>query len=331
MQPLVTLAHVTLDRPRREDAEIIARALRDWSVVRWLSAVPWPYGSEDALDFIARAGPEEHAVRVQGQLAGMVRGGRDLGIWIMPAFQRQGIGLRACVLALSRSFRAGIDQVAASHIAGNHRSAALLARLGFRDIGPRPIASRAEGRTLPGRALALSRADFTARHGLALTTPRLRIDGVRRCDLAELRRIAVLPEVARMLFLFHADMPEAEFVSHFPDESLVPPFRLVARHGSRVAGSIGISAGTPPSIFYFLDPAHAGRGLGGEMVAAFVREITLRHAHPVLRAEVFTDNPASRRILERIGFQAVGETPMPSLGRGAPAPAWVLERHADAA
>lgn len=322
---------VTIDRLRPADAGQITQALRDWQVVRWLSVVPWPYGSQDAEDFIARAAPDEFAIRVDGEFAGTVRAGRDFGIWVAQPFQRQGIALRASILALSRAFVIGGDVVASCHLVGNHRSAALLARLGFRDIGSCNFPSRAEGRVLPGRRLQLNRADFAARHGIAIVTRRLRIDAVRPNDLADLYRIATLPEVARMLVRFYEGMPMNEFVAHFPRESLLPPFRLTVRQEETVAGSIGISAGDRPSVFYFLDPALRGRGLGSEMVMAFVPEVIARYGHASLRADVFTDNPQSRKILERAGFALAQDISLISMGRNAPAPAWHMEWRARSA
>ena len=318
------LSRVRIDRLRRDDAAPMTIALRDWQVVRWLSRVPSPYGLDDALDFIRAARPDEMAIRIDDRFVGMVRASRDFGIWLAPVHQRRGIAQRAAVLALSRVFAQGAAQVVARHIEGNHRSAALLGRLGFRDTGPLLIPSRAEGRDLPGRRLVLSRATFGARHGIRLETPRLTLDGLRAADLAELRRIATLPQVARMLFLFHDGMSDDDFAAIFPDEALVPPFRLVARRDGRVCGSIGVGAGTSPPIWYFLDPTVSGAGLGSEMLAAFLSEVRLRYAPAVIEAQVFADNPASLRMLEKAGFITAGFEMLTSRGRATPAPGMLL-------
>ncbi|MDO5631400.1 MAG: GNAT family N-acetyltransferase [Paracoccus sp. (in: a-proteobacteria)] len=310
---------VTLDRVRPADAPAIRDGLRDWQVARWLSSVPWPYGLDDAMDFIKSAGAREWAIRVDGQFAGMVRARRDFGIWMAQPWQRRGLALRASVLALSRAFAGGSAQISASHFEGNHRSAALLAKLGFRDAGPKQIPSRAEGTRLPGRRLLLTRATFGARHGLRLETPRLTIDGMRAADLHDLRRIGTDCAVARMLLRFHAAMTETDLIALFPDESLVPPFRLVARRKNRVCGSIGIGAGKVPPIWYFLDPAIAGAGLGTEMLRAFLAEVQLRYGLTEIEAQVFADNPASRHMLEREGFSVTGNIMLNSAARSVPA------------
>ncbi|MDO5705483.1 MAG: GNAT family N-acetyltransferase [Paracoccus sp. (in: a-proteobacteria)] len=315
---------VSLDRVRPTDAAAITNALRDWHVARWLSSVPWPYGLDDAGDFIRSARASEWAIRVDGQMAGIVRAGRDFGIWMAQPWQRRGLALRASVLALSRVFAQGAAQVSASHFEGNHRSVVLLARLGFRDAGPKQIPSRAEGMRLPGRRLVLTRATFGARHGVRLETPRLTIDGMRAADLPDLRRIATAPTVAPMLLRFHGDMTDADMAALFPDESLVPPFRLVLRQGDRVCGSIGIGAGDLPPIWYFLHPDLSGGGLGTEMLRAFVDEVHLRYGLRGIEAEVFADNPASRRILEKSGFVVTHTVELTSAARPGPAPGLIL-------
>ena len=67
-------APLVLTRPWPEDAPAIAEALSDWQVVRWLTAVPWPYRPADAAAFIDDAGRDEYAVRQGARLllGGMV-------------------------------------------------------------------------------------------------------------------------------------------------------------------------------------------------------------------------------------------------------------------
>ena len=167
--------------------------------MRWLTTLPWPYGTADARDFIAAAGLDEHAVRQDGRLVGMVQAGRVFGIWIAPDRQGQGIGRRAGVLALSRLFLSGASEVHAHCLIGNDRSARLLAWLGFRPCGRTVLRSRPLRAEVPAEMLHLDRDTFQQRHAIALTTPRLRIDAVTPDDLPALHRIVTKPDVARML------------------------------------------------------------------------------------------------------------------------------------
>ncbi|WP_170167123.1 GNAT family N-acetyltransferase [Paracoccus methylarcula] len=314
---------ISLGRVYPEDCDAIVEAMRNPEMSRWLTSIPQPYEFGDAAQFVAEAGAEEYAIRVDGELAGMLRVADSFGIWIASRFQRQGIALRAAVLGLSRCFLAGSEGIDAVYLNGNHRSEMLLSRLGFRAKGQVTAWSRALAKELPATSLHLARADFAARHGIALDTPRLRIDGFRPSDLADLHRIVTRPEVARMLLRFAPDMSLQEVAPIFTKEALVPPMRLVIRHQGRVAGSVGMLPGDVPSIVYFLDPSLAGNGLGQEAVSAFVNEYLLRFDPPELQAEVFDDNPASARILRNLGFQRVEDIACPSLGREAAAPAGI--------
>ncbi|MTD99096.1 GNAT family N-acetyltransferase [Paracoccus sp. YIM 132242] len=314
-------ARLALTRPWPEDAPAIAEALSDWQVARWLTAVPWPYRPADAAAFINDAGLDEYAVRQDGRLVGMVRASGSFGIWMAPFAQGQGLAERAAVLALSRRFRGGAAFVEANHLEDNTASAALLARLGFRPTGQVLLWSEPQQRQLPGLSLRLTREDFARRHAVALATPRLLIEPFRPADLPDLHRIATLPAVAANLLLFHPAMTPDDMAPLFQSDGLLPPMRLTVRHGGRVAGSIGISAGDPPRIFYFLDPVLSGQGLGEEMGRAFLAEITARFDPPELLADVFLDNQPSRRLLKNLGFQRDLDQMLSSLGRSQPAPA----------
>ncbi|MFV0301940.1 MAG: GNAT family N-acetyltransferase [Paracoccus sp. (in: a-proteobacteria)] len=325
-------ARVALDRLRQADAPAIARVLADAGTAQWLSSLPFPYGLAEARKFIAKAGPEDHAIRVDGTFAGVVRGSHELGYWVAPEFRRRGVARRAAVLALSRSFAAGRDEVAASHVAGNAASSALLARLGFDGAQPGTVFSQRAGREVPAVLLSLPRAVFAARHGIRLVTDRLLIDRPMPEDLPALYAIATRPEVARMLFLFAPGMAMRDFAPIFPQQALVPPMRLAIRHRGAVIGSIGIGpvegeGGAP--IFYFLTPESWGQGFGREVLDAFLAEIDARFGLPCLTAEVFADNPASARMLEGAGFRHAGDRMLSSAGRGGMAPGWLYLRHRD--
>lgn len=312
-------APVALTRPWPEDAEDIAVALADWEVVRWLTTLPWPYGVADARDFVAAAGLDDHAVRQEGRLVGMVQAGRVFGIWIAPDRQGRGIGRRAGVLALTRLFLSGATEVQAHCLVGNHRSARLLDWLGFRADGRVTLTSRPLARAVQADRLILDRAGFEARHAIALTTPRLRIDPVTEADLPALHRVATRPDVARMLLRYHPAMSPQEARPLLLQSALVPPLRLAVRRGGAVIGSVGLLEGAPPRLTYFLDPDHAGQGLGQEMVGAVFAEIVARLAPTEIAADAFLDNPASRKILKNLGFRRDEDAWLTSRGRDAPA------------
>lgn len=162
--------------------------------------------------------------------------------------------------------------------------------------------------------------------GFRLVTPRTLIRSVAAVDLPQLYAIATRPEVARMLFVFAPDMGRAAFDAIFPPGARVPPFRAAIERDGRVIGSIGIGAGATSPVYYFLAPEAAGQGLATEIVGAFAAEMVARHAPDALTAEVFADNPASARVLEKCGFARVEARRLSSAARPAPAPEWLYRR-----
>jgi len=84
---------------------------------------------------------------------------------------------------------------------------------------------------------------------------------------------------------------------------------LIVDDDGRVAGECGVKG--PPSadgvveIGYGLAGPSRGRGLGGRAVAALLAELRARPAVRAVEAHVVVDNLASRRVLDRLGFEVV--------------------------
>ena len=102
--------------------------------------------------------------------------------------------------------------------------------------------------------------------------------------------------------------------------------RAAARSAAPRARICRIGAGAAPPVYYFLAPEAAGQGLATEIVGAFAAEMVARHAPAGLTAEVFADNPASCRVLEKCGFARVEAHRFSSVARPAPAPGWLFRR-----
>jgi RimJ/RimL family protein N-acetyltransferase len=85
---------------------------------------------------------------------------------------------------------------------------------------------------------------------------------------------------------------------------------LIIDDDGRIAGECGTKAspGTDGSveIGYGLAPHSRGRGLGGAAVAALVDWLAAQPDVTVVEAEVHIGNPASWRVLERLGFSTTG-------------------------
>ncbi|MFT4151075.1 MAG: GNAT family N-acetyltransferase [Paracoccaceae bacterium] len=158
-----------------------------------------------------------------------------------------------------------------------------------------------------------------------ILAPDLRLRAMTDADAPAFHALVTAPEVARMLFIFPTDWPLAEaraFVHDWRWQG-TSRFRIAIEAGGVWAGWIGATGGEEPEIFYALRPEFAGRGIAKAAVRGISDFLFARFDPPAIRAGVFTDNPASARVLESCGFSRVAEEIHESRGRLAPAPAWV--------
>ena len=158
-----------------------------------------------------------------------------------------------------------------------------------------------------------------------IQTLRLAMRPMTRADAADFHALVTRPAVARMLFMFPLDWTLVEAESFLEDWVWKGTlrFRLALIHDGKWAGWIGVSGDAEPEIFYALNPEFAGQGLAREAVAGFTEFLFDRFAPTALTAGVFTDNPASARVLLACGFVLTHEEVHASRGRLAPAPCWV--------
>ena len=158
-----------------------------------------------------------------------------------------------------------------------------------------------------------------------IQTARLSMRPMTRADAPLFHDLVTRPDVARMLYLFHPGWTLAEAGAFLDDWAWAGRlrFRLALIHQGQWAGWIGTTDDPEPEIFYALRPDCAGQGLAREAVSAFSAFLFDRFDPPALIAGVFTDNPASARVLQSCGFTLDHEAVHPSRGRLAPAPCWV--------
>lgn len=113
------------------------------------------------------------------------------------------------------------------------------------------------------------------------------------------------------------------FVRSFGDAA--EPKFLIFEHvadGTRLIGSIGVGPhGEQPNAFgYWLTPSAWGRGYATEAGAAVLRAARAAGVRRVTAAH-YIDNPASGRVLRKLGFRPTGRIVSQfSRGRGAAAP-----------
>jgi RimJ/RimL family protein N-acetyltransferase len=164
MTTLVT-DRLTLRPPQEADAEALVRGLGNLNVSRWTGRVPFPYGHQDAADYIAkfRHAPEDELMlfitRAGGLIGGIGITQGELGYWLAEDAWGQGYGSEAARAVADHAFTSlNRDRLVASHHIGNTASRRILLGLGFVETGADVAFSRARGAEVPIMRLQLTQA-----------------------------------------------------------------------------------------------------------------------------------------------------------------------------
>jgi RimJ/RimL family protein N-acetyltransferase len=306
-----------------DEATVVA-ALNALAISGWLSRVPFPYSSADFHDFfrdIAYPG-ETFVIEDDAGFAGVIGTGFELGYWLAPRAHGLGYATEAARAVLDMQFAHDESTVAAGYFEGNTRSARVLAKLGFVEIGRSLKHCRALGADRPHVDLLLTPETYLGANPLEILTPRLRLAplDIER-DWRDIARIGGDPRVAPMTASHRSPWPEAEVRAFLTDCQWQGKlgFRLGVWFNDQLIGAVGIWD-EPAEIGYFLDPAHSGKGLITEAMQAFLPQMMDRFNLTEIEADHFIDNPASGAVLRKLGFAQVGTSTGTSLARNGAAP-----------
>ena len=153
---------------------------------------------------------------------------------------------------------------------------------------------------------------FRSRFAARITTPRLVL---RPLEMADAKPMAALigPEVARMTGSFcvpYLSLTGEFFILRQPSlERRGLGHHWAILHNGVFAGAIGVvrpSVQSDWEIGYWLGEPFWSRGIASEAVLAVLAEFRSNLPDAELWARVFTDNPASRRVLEKAGWRVTG-------------------------
>ncbi|MEM6744864.1 MAG: GNAT family N-acetyltransferase, partial [Pseudomonadota bacterium] len=139
---------------------------------------------------------------------------------------------------------------------------------------------------------------------LTLITPRLRLRPPRAADAARIAELTSDWDVARMTTRIPHPNPPAEarrFVRSVHEQG-----RDVFAIETASDGLIGVIGVEDGALGYWLGRAWHGQGRGSEAVAAMLVHAFGALGAEAVRASVFADNPASMRILQKMGFRECG-------------------------
>ncbi len=159
----IRTSRLLLGLPRREHVPALVELLAERSVSRWTLHMPYPYRTEDGIEYLARA----RARRRQGlglslqvvrrsddaPIGGVGLHGLDaehssaeLGYWIGRPYRRQGYGAEAAAALVTVGFRRlRLHRIEARVFPGNAGSVRLLRRIGFQFEGRARAAVEKQG------------------------------------------------------------------------------------------------------------------------------------------------------------------------------------------
>ncbi len=165
MTPFIRTERLTLRPLRSADAACSVHHLADWSVMRWLSAPPWPYTVADAEEFISRVEGAHWAIDDGSGLIGTISGATDLGYWLAKHKQGKGLMTEAVDAVVNDHFAVSRDTIISGHMPGNYASRAVLLKHGFVDTHFELLLSRPLG-----RETNIQRMELTAERWHSLRT-----------------------------------------------------------------------------------------------------------------------------------------------------------------
>lgn len=142
-----------------------------------------------------------------------------------------------------------------------------------------------------------------------ITTRRLTLRALRDSDAPELARLAGDWDVARMTARIPYPYSVAlarDWMATLGDDEFV---RVIEHHGTLI-GAVGYVAGANRSaeIGYWIGKPWWGQGFATEAASALVRHCFTRAGFKRLTCCHFDDNPASARVIRKLGFTAAGQT-----------------------
>lgn len=183
--PTIQTSRLSLRPPQPSDAGPMTLYCSDARVARMTTSIPHPYPPGAAEAWLSnsearrgRAWAIDATPSGGSELIGIIgfrppgRGmAHSIGYWIGPPFWNTGYASEALDALVAHLMRhEDIEAIEAGVFDDNPASAAVLAKIGFRETGRVAHYSVARGESVPGRAFRLTRAVFhqaTGAHGLA--------------------------------------------------------------------------------------------------------------------------------------------------------------------
>lgn len=319
-RPRLATARLVLDGLGPADRPALAEMVSDHDVVSMLCRWPWPPELSMVDDLIAsnRSDPTKgFAIRYGDEFAGTIGAGPRVGFMLRRGFWGRGILTEALTAVQKHAFDTlDYPALGAEVFDDNPASATVFRKCGWTEGARGRSMSAARGRMVPDRVFSLSRDDWRARPPLYLRTRNLVLRPIPANDVPAFAAFAGRHDVARMTASIPHPLTLDAAVDWLEKRQWCgkPAYVAGIYRQDRLIGIAGLG-GDPTSLLYAIDPAEAGRGHATEAARAVIDDATDRWPIPEIHADSFADNPASLRVLEKLGFQRTGTGMGTSLAR----------------
>ena len=328
MRALIETKRLWLRPLQNSDGEAIAEAINDFDVSKWLTRVKFPYSLDDAHSFIREVKADQKAVWAiifQGHFAGIISIENELGYWLAPVFWGKGIMQEACAAVVSEYFQcADALCLGSSYFVGNERSLRVLKQLGFRAKGAEcQQYSLSQEKCVSLQKVVLGREDWNAsqvsddfkHHStLQLYSKRLRYRSYEERDMD-----------AVMAIMSHYDVTKNTLTWQFPPISKQITERMCDKNEGSVALCVlcnenviavaGLSSGM---LWFMLHPDYWGNGFASEIGKTLLSYAFKTFDYSFITAGAFDDNPASIRVLQKLGGREISPCTLWALSRQGP-------------
>ncbi|MFL1461330.1 bifunctional GNAT family N-acetyltransferase/(deoxy)nucleoside triphosphate pyrophosphohydrolase [Roseococcus sp. DSY-14] len=169
---------------------------------------------------------------------------------------------------------------------------------------------------------------------LPIRTERLELRPLRRADAAAMTRLvndySVAGNLARVPFPYREELAEEWIAATHRQHEAGDAWHLAITLDGALVGCVGLTrkAGAAPELGYWVGRRFWGQGIAREAAGALLDWAARAHGHAAFRASALTDNAASRRVLEALGFREHGQGQEPFLSRNRAMPVTYYERAA---
>ena len=313
---------------REDDFEAFHAAMSDFDVVKMTASWPWPpdpaFTRSRMTTSMAKSGQVKVIVLNEeyvGQVS-VVNG--ELGYMLAKPYWGRGLASWAVQAKLDEVFReTDVQTLSAGVWEGNPASERVLGKFGFIRTGSSRDYCKPQGKMLDGYDFELTRAMWAAAQPLNLETDRLRIVPFEVSDSAELAALMNDEDIARMMASIPHPFSEADavdWIAKRPFDRSADGFaaKITLKDGTMV-GFVGLG-GDPVNTAYALGRRYWGQGLATEAMQALLTDSFAIHRFEEITAGAMFDNPASQKVLEKLGFEKSGEKMHKASGRLEEAP-----------